>query len=321
MTQQRPARHTTAPVAPTTIRDRVLDRVETRIGDLLTAEHRHWAVADRHAAALISDVATIVRGSGDRIRPVLLLTGYLAAGGDPDAPAAVDAAAALELLDTCWTIRGDTRDGAVLRRGLPTLHVSHAAEHERNGWQGESRRFGVHTAVLAGDLALTFADRLGATLPAPARTRWERLRTERVLGAHGASAARAAYRDDPWPGSCVAGSCAGGCAAGWYAVAQPLLLGAELAGRRDLAEAYGAYGAKVHAAWRLHGFLTGGPDFGDGADLMRELLFDDRQRREARELAAELATAAGAVARRAPLPVAWRTELASLATRASGTAA
>ncbi|WP_158718967.1 polyprenyl synthetase family protein [Streptomyces globisporus] len=311
--QHRPARHSTAPVAPATVRDRLLDRVEARIGDLLTAEHTRWSVTDRHAATLVSDVAVVVRGCADRIRPVLFLTGYLAAGGDPEARAAVDAAAALELLDTCWCIRGDTRDGAVLRRGLPALHVSHAAEHERNGWRGESRRFGESTAVLAGDLTLAYADRLTVTLPEPARDGWERLRAERVLGAHGAAAAKAAYRDDAWPGDCAAETCSRGCAAGWYAVERPLTLGAELAGRPDLVDVYREYGAKVHAAWRLSGFLSGGPDFDDEAELTRDLLLDEQGRREARAQASALAAAAARVTDRAPLTPAWRDELTSLA--------
>ncbi|MEV4427164.1 polyprenyl synthetase family protein [Streptomyces sp. R-07] len=313
MTKRRPTRHSTAPATPGAIRDRMLDRVEARIGELLTAEHTRWAAADRPAATLVSDVATVVRGGADRIRPLLFLTGFLAAGGDPESRTAVDAAAALELLDTCWCIRGDTRDGAVLRRGVPTLHVSHAAEHERNGWRGESRRFGEGTAVLAGDLALAYADRFAAALPPATRDGWERLRTERVLGAHGAAAAKAAYRDDPWPGSCVAGNCPRGCATGTYAVESPLVLGAELAGRHDLVDVYRDYGAKVHAAWRLNCFLSGGAEFDDDAALMRDMLLDDQGRREARVRAAGLAADAANTADQAPLPPAWRTELASLA--------
>ncbi|MET9960289.1 hypothetical protein ABZ128_14785 [Streptomyces sp. NPDC006326] len=306
MTNDRPARPTATPAA---LRERVLERAEARIGGLLADEHGQWAVEDRHAAALVSDIAAVVRTAGDRVRPALFLTGYLAAGGDPESGHAVDAAAALEFLDAGLSIRTDTREGTALRRGLPTLHVSHAAEHERSGWRGESRRFGEGTAVLAGDLALSYADRLAAGLPEEARRVWDRLRVERVLGTHAAAAAGAAYQDDPWPGPCLTGGCPRGCAAGWYAVRHPLLLGAALAGGPELERFYGEFAAWLHAAWRLRGFLAGGPEFGDEAALLRDVLFDAHSRTGAERRIAELAAAAAHALAGAPLTDQWRSEL------------
>ncbi|MFJ6721844.1 MULTISPECIES: polyprenyl synthetase family protein [unclassified Streptomyces] len=306
MTNDRPARPTATPAV---LRDRVLERAEARIGGLLAEEHGHWAVEDRHAAALVSDIAAVVRTAGDRVRPVLFLTGYLAAGGDPESGHAVDAAAALEFLDAALSIRTDTREGTALRRGLPTLHVSHAAEHERSGWRGESRRFGEGTAVLAGDLAVSYADRLAAGLPEAARQVWDRLRVERVLGIHAAVAAGAAYQDDPWPGPCLTGGCRRGCAAGWYAVRHPLLLGAALAGTPELSPYYRDFATRLHAAWRLRGFLAGGPEFGDEAALLRDVLFDARSRAGAERRIGELAAEAARVLARAPLADHWRTDL------------
>ncbi|MFG3282483.1 polyprenyl synthetase family protein [Streptomyces sp. NPDC048111] len=294
---------------PAAVRDLALRRVEERMGAVLADEHGRWAAEDQKASVLVSDLAAVLRTGRDRARSSLLLTGYLAAGGDPRATEAVDAAAALEFLDTWLLIRGDVRDSAALRRGLPTLHVSHAAEHERNGWRGESRRFGEGAAVLAGDLALVYADRLAAGLPPGARRVWDELRAERVLGAHASAAASAAYEDDPWPGRCVSAECPRGCGAGWYAVRHPLLLGAVLAGRPELAAAYGAYGDNVHAGWRLRGFLSGGPEFGGDAELLRDVLFDGQSRSAAETLIGELAAgAAEALAATALSPV-WQAEL------------
>ncbi|MEV7027046.1 hypothetical protein, partial [Kitasatospora sp. NPDC093558] len=211
-------------------------------------------------------------------------------------------------LDTGHLIRHDTREGAVLRRGVPTLHVSHAAEHERHGWRGESRRFGEGMAVLAGDLALTLADRLALTLPARARGTWDDLRTDRVLGAYGEAARAGEYQDDPWPAECLDG-CGSGCASGWYAVEQPLLLGAALAGRRDLDPHYGELGRAVHAGWRLRGFLGGGQGFDGMAQLLREVLFDRDAHDRAELLIAEQLDRARAALRAAPLRADWRAEL------------
>ncbi|MFC7864968.1 hypothetical protein ACFU5B_14270 [Streptomyces murinus] len=295
------------------IRDRMLERVQRRIGGLLTEEHRRWAAAGHRSASLVSDVAAVVRSADDRVRAGLFLTGYLAAGGDPGAARAVDTAASLEMLDAALAVRADTRDGVALRRGLPTLHVSHAAEHERNGWRGESRRFGDTTSVLAGDLAFGYADRLARALSGAARREWENLRTQRALGAYEATVAAAAYRDDPWPAGCLALACSPGCAAGAYAVHHPLRLGALLAGRPELADVYAEYGVRLHAAWRLRGFLSGGPDYDDEAELLRDVLFDAEGRRSAEARTRELAEDAARALVPARLPSDWHAELASWA--------
>jgi geranylgeranyl diphosphate synthase type I len=317
MTTHSQARRTAGPAE---LRNALVARVESRIGELLTEEYRHWADAEPRAAGLVSDLAALVRGDSSRIRSVLCLTGYLAAGGDPQAPQAVDASASLEFLDAVHLIRSDTREGAALRRGLPTLPVLHAAEHERNGWRGESRRFGEGTAVLAGDLALAYAERLASRLPSGARRVWDALRTDRVLGAYAQAAAAAEYQDDPWPGGCIA-ECPCSCGAGWYAVAQPLQLGAALAGRRDLVTVYRDYGQAVHAAWRLRGFLDGGQGFGEEAELLREVLLDQRGRDSAERLIVDLVARASRTVRVAPVAHDWRAELAACAQQLAGPAA
>jgi geranylgeranyl diphosphate synthase type I len=304
----------TAAAAPGQLLDGMLDRVEERLRGLVAGEHRRWNAVDPRAATLVGGIAELVRAGGDRCRPVICLTGYLAAGGDPDGTEAVEAAAALELLDTCLLIRSDVRDNAPLRRGIPTLHVSHAAEHERNGWRGESRRFGEGTAVLAGDLALAYGDRLAAGLPTAAWQVWDELRTERVIGAHAHAAAATEYLDDPWPGRCISG-CTRGCGAGWYALHHPLLLGAALAGRPELTPAYEDFARALHAAWRLRGFLEGGPGYDWDAQLVREVLFQDDTRDMAERIISDLVHRATRVAASAPLAPGWRAELGAFAER------
>lgn len=301
-------------MAPQLQRAGMLDRVEERLRGLLNDEHRRWRTADTRGAGLIESLAELVAVGVDRVRPLVLVTGYLAAGGDPEAPEAVDAAAALELLDTCTLIRGDVRDNAALRRGIPALHVSRAAEHERNGWAGEARRFGESTATLAGDLALTLADRLAARLPGPAWQLWDDMRVERAVGTYAHEAMAAEYLDDPWPGRCISG-CDRGCAAGWYAVRHPLRLGAALADRPDLDAPYDAYARSLHAAWRLRGFLDGGPEYDWDAELLREILLEREERGIAERLIRELVDRASRTAAATRLAAGWREELEAFAVR------
>ncbi|GGX69819.1 polyprenyl synthetase family protein [Streptomyces hiroshimensis] len=292
----------------------MLDQVEKRLRGLLNDEHRRWRTADARGAGIVESLAELVAVGADRVRPVILLTGYLAAGGAPEAPEAVEAAAALELLDTCTLIRSDVRDNAALRRGIPTLHVSRAAEHERNGWAGEARRFGESTATLAGDLALSLGDRLAARLPAAAWQLWDEMRTERVIGTYAHEAMAAEYLDDPWPGRCISG-CDRGCTAGWYALRHPLRLGAALAGRTDLDTAYDAYARSLHAAWRLRGFLDGGPEYDWDAELLREILLEREERGIAERLIRELVDRASRTAASSRLAAGWCEELTAFAVR------
>ncbi|MCX4750341.1 polyprenyl synthetase family protein [Kitasatospora sp. NBC_01287] len=292
-------------------REGMLGRVDDLLTELVTREH-HRRMAQPQAATLVSGLGELLQARSDRVRPVICLTGYLAAGGDPHDEAALTAAAALELLDTCQVIREDVRENAVLRRSMPTLHISHAAEHERNGWRGESRRFGEGTAVLVGDLATAFGDRLAGKLPAAVAELWGEFRTERIIGAQAEAAAATEYLGDPWPGHCVEG-CAAGCGAGWYALRHPLLIGAALAGRPDLVTAYQEYAGALHAAWRLRGFLDGGPGYDSDAQFLREVVFGDQGRREAQEAIAELVARALRSLADAPLAPGGHAELVALA--------
>ncbi|MFD7258949.1 polyprenyl synthetase family protein [Streptomyces sp. NPDC059874] len=302
---------------PGQMRDAMLDRVEERLARLLAEEHRNRRTSDPRSAVLVAGVAELVQAGAERAHPVICLTGYLAAGGDPDGDDAVAASAALELLDTCLMIRDDVRENATLRRGIPTLHISHAAEHERNGWRGESRRFGEGTAVLAGDLALAYGDRLAVRLPYEAWQLWDDLRTERAIGAHAEAAAATEYLDDAWPGQCLQG-CGSGCGAGWYGLRHALLIGAALAGREDLRETYEEYARALHGAWRIRGFLRGGPGFDGDAQFLRDVFFDARARNTAEETIAGLLDRADAAVTGAPIDPRWRTELMAFARRVAG---
>jgi hypothetical protein len=51
-------------------------------------------------------------------------------------------------------------DASTQRRGMPTVHAKHSAQHHSRAWQGESRRFGESVAILAGDLALVYSEQI-----------------------------------------------------------------------------------------------------------------------------------------------------------------
>lgn len=288
--------------------------VEERMRVLLHAEQARCQATDPGAVGMMEGLAELLTAGGERIRPTVLLTGYLAAGGDSAAEPVLDAAVALELLDTCYLIRRDTWENSLLRHGAPTLHVRHSAEHERNGWGGDARYFGIGMASLVGDLAMALADRLAANLPDAVRQVWYDLRIGRLGGSYVDSVLSSSYLADPWPADCLTG-CARGCGSGWYALLHPLLMGAALAGRGDLAVVYQDYARPVHAAWRMRGFLSGGGDRDWYGDLLRGALLDGEDRDRVERTIAHLLDRSSRVLAATSFSPVWHAELAGLAAR------
>ncbi|MFE9538220.1 polyprenyl synthetase family protein [Streptomyces sp. NPDC006691] len=134
-------------------------------------------------------VARFALGSGRRIRPQFLWWGMRAAGLPTfeELVAALRLGSALELIQTCALIHDDVMDGSPSRRGQPSVHVDLAAQYgARPG--AAATHFGESAAVLAGDLALAWADDELAALDLPAartisvRAVWAQMRMEMVAG-------------------------------------------------------------------------------------------------------------------------------------------
>ncbi|MBJ7005753.1 polyprenyl synthetase family protein [Streptomyces sp. CRPSP2-6A1] len=151
------------------------------------------------------------------------------------AAAALRIGAALELLQTCALVHDDVMDRATLRRGRPTLHTELASGHGDRVGPERARRFGQSAAVLAGDLALAWADDLVAETPLAVwkavvvRRLWSDMRTEMVAGQyldlHGqATAARSLAR--ALRAACLKSAL--------YSVERPLALGAAVASADDV---------------------------------------------------------------------------------------
>lgn len=228
------------------LRAGLLDQVEQRLEQFVERQRAYWYGINPRAAQPVDAISSLVASGGKRLRPVFALSGFLAAGGNPSDSVAIDASAALELLQAFALIHDDVVDNSSLRRGAPTVHRLHEAEHQINGWQGESRRFGEGVAVLAGDLALIYADQLTTRFPAPARAVWDELRAEMVIGQHLDVAVAAEGVVDPSLSRWIAV-----CKSGRYTIHRPLVLGATLAGRPDLASAFETYGLALGEAFQL----------------------------------------------------------------------
>ena len=239
--------------------DTIAARVETRIGDLLDDESRRWSALDADLTEPIEALRDLVLAGGKRLRPAFCHWGFVGAGGDPDDPAVVDAGAAFELLQGFALIHDDIMDGSPVRRGAPSVHRRFVEGHLDVGWRGEPRRFGEGVAILVGDLAFVYADRLLPDGPPELGRVWHELRTELNIGQYLDLVGTASANVDRTTARRIARY-----KSGKYTIERPLQVGAALAGRHhDLAEPLSRYGDALGEAFQLRDDVLG--VFGDAA--------------------------------------------------------
>jgi geranylgeranyl diphosphate synthase type I len=237
----------------------VTEPVEARLRAVLEDERRRWEPVDPDMVAPLDSLSRFVLAGGKRLRPAFCHWAFVGAGGDPALRAVVDAGAAFEMLHAFALVHDDVMDGSATRRGASTVHVEFDSLHAVSGWRGESRRFGEGVAILIGDLAEVFADRLMTGAPPAAFSIWNELKIELNVGQ---------YLD-------VLGTARGGTdlatarriaryKSGKYTIERPLHVGAALAGHLDeLADPLSAYGAPLGEAFQLRDDILG--TFGDEA--------------------------------------------------------
>ncbi|BAC68732.2 geranylgeranyl pyrophosphate synthase [Streptomyces avermitilis] len=134
-------------------------------------------------------VARFTLDGGKRTRSQFVWWAHRACGGPAaGAEAALRVGAALELIQTCALVHDDVMDGSRLRRGRPALHTDVSAQYADAVLPAPGTRFGEAAAILAGDLALAWADDVVADTdlaPDPGRRVrevWSCLRMEMVAG-------------------------------------------------------------------------------------------------------------------------------------------
>ncbi len=246
--------------APASLR-RIADRVAARLDEVLTPELERWAELDADLREPMAEISRLVLSGGKRLRPAFCHWGYVAAGGDPDDQIVADAGAAFELMHAFALFHDDVMDDAASRRGEPTSHVVFADQHRRAGWAGESRRFGEGVAILIGDLAFVYADRLLADANPAAWRIWNELRIELNVGqvldilgsVRGVRDVAQAERICRYK-------------SGKYTIERPLHLGAALVSPShldELADPLSAYGLPLGDAFQMRDDVMGA--FGDAA--------------------------------------------------------
>lgn len=217
----------------------------------------------------VSHLRDFVLNGGKRIRPLYVWAGFLAAQGaeksSENFEAVLDAAASLEFIQACALIHDDIIDSSDTRRGAPTVHRAVEAEHRRRNFEGSSEHFGLSVSILAGDMALVWAEDMlqdsGLSAEALARTReaWRGMRTE-VIGGQLLDI----YLESQANESVELANSVNRFKTAAYTIARPLHLGASIAGgSQELIDALLHYGHDIGIAFQLRDDLLG--VFGDPA--------------------------------------------------------
>ncbi|MER6155900.1 polyprenyl synthetase family protein [Streptomyces sp. NPDC001868] len=143
-------------------------RVDGVLEDFL-AEKTSAAAGRGHPPEVVDTVRDFLAAGGKRIRALLCVVGWHAAGGDGEARAVLRVAASLELFVAFALIHDDIMDDSDRRRGRPAVHRLMRA---RLGDDERAERLGAGGALLVGNLALMWAQELLHTAELePARQR------------------------------------------------------------------------------------------------------------------------------------------------------
>jgi geranylgeranyl diphosphate synthase type I len=269
---------------------RVAAAVERRLTDVLSVEAARWEAFDPDLGELLGEIPRLTLAAGKRLRPAFCRCGYIAAGGDGDDPLVVDAGAALELMHAFALFHDDVMDDAATRRGRATTHTVFAERHAREGWSGEPRRFGEGVAILVGDLAFVYADRLLTGVAPEAWEIWNELRIELNIGQllDIVGSARRERRLDMAERICRYKS-------GKYTIERPLHFGAALAAPERLPALLAplsAYGLPLGDAFQMRDDVLGA--FGEEATTGKPVGADLREGKPTPLLARAVAAASSA---------------------------
>ena len=283
--------HDAVPVPPSLLT--VAERVERGSTGCSPPSPSGGARSSPDLVAPLDSLRSLVMSGGKRLRPAFCFWGFRAAGGGDDDAAVIEAGAAFEMLQAFALVHDDIMDGSATRRGLRTAHLAFGDRHDAAVWRGEARRFGEGVAILIGDLAHVYADRLMADTAEPVRAVWDELRIELNVGQYLDILGTARGDTDHEGARRIARY-----KSGKYTIERPLHVGAALAGRLDeLQASLSAYGDPLGEAFQLRDDLLGA--FGDEAATGKPVGDDLREGKPTPLLAVATANADATPGRRA----------------------
>ncbi len=255
----------------------VTDQVDARLAEFFDERK---GLAHRYGPQYpgLWEAARRASDGGKRFRPLLVKRTHDELGGD-NHRAAIEVAAAFELLHTAFLLHDDLIDHDDLRRGLPNLAGGESRRARAAGLaQGDAAHWGEASAILAGDLLIHFAQSLVAKLdlPHPQRLALLELFDESVFVTAAGELADVALSAGLQPAGLPQVLDMSSHKTASYSFCGPLRAGAILAGAdTETLDLLGDYGSLVGVAFQLRDDLLG--VFGDEATTGKSALNDLRE--------------------------------------------
>jgi geranylgeranyl diphosphate synthase type I len=223
---------------------------------------------------LIRLLQSFLDSGGKRLRPLLCVCGWCAAGGSQDAAIAVNAAASLEMFHAFALIHDDVMDRSDTRRGHPSMHRA-LTENDGFGVSDDAGWFGMSAAILLGDLAFVWSDEMLADSVSAAgvdvRPVLDAMRTEVMFGQYLDLLAATAGIDDLDTALRVLRY-----KTAKYTIERPLHIGAALGGAdQRMLNAFTEFALPVGEAFQLRDDLLG--VFGDPTVTGKSTMDDLRE--------------------------------------------
>ncbi|WP_329467432.1 polyprenyl synthetase family protein [Streptomyces sp. NBC_01431] len=223
-------------------------------------EHKATAAAKLRMPTEVTEcLRDFLAVGGKRLRPLLCVTGWQAAGGHCTPETLIQTAASLEMFHTFCLIHDDVMDDSGSRRGAPTIRRRLAQHHSHGRSAASAEQVGASGAILIGDLALTWSHellhtagltraQLGAVLPLI-----DDMRSEVMYGQYLDVTSAGRSTTDVEQALRIARY-----KTAKYTVERPLHIGAALAGAPlGVREALSAYALPVGEAFQLRDDLLG----------------------------------------------------------------
>ncbi|MEW2546240.1 polyprenyl synthetase family protein [Streptomyces sp. NPDC047002] len=243
------------------------------------------------ARPLVEHLRALVDAGGKRIRPVLCVIGWHAAGRRDTPPHVLHLAAAVELFHAGAMIHDDIIDRSTTRRGHPSAHHALRTQFTASPGSAAGAWFGDSAALVLGDLALSWSDQLlhrGRLDTAHLRATHpllDTLRTEALTGCYVELLATGHHNTDFELALEI-----NRLKSGRYTVERPLQLGAVLGGAdQEVLDTCSAYAVPLGEAFQLRDDILG--VFGDTPAMGKPSLGDLREGKPTPLLAAALSRA------------------------------
>lgn len=240
----------------------IRDGIEKELADFVSTRANALREIDAYLAPVANALSQYIVSGGKRFRPTFAYLGYLGAGGEPS-QSALRACSALELVHACALIHDDVMDGSDSRRNMPAIHKRFESQHIESNFSGSAERFGVASAILLGDLALSWSDWLldesGMSNQAITRANqvFQEMREELMVGQYLDVLEGALGKSNRERSLKIANL-----KSGKYSIERPLHFGAALAGADSaIFKTFSEYGLPLGQAFQLRDDLLG--VFGD----------------------------------------------------------